>query len=102
MGLAPAKGTRPRAEVGRAVEMRQGWPDKAAGEGEAEGRSRGFRSASGRLNFGDRAAPDVSSFAFSPPVSSTSASVCISTEKIGSIITKKVGQARLRYLGELC
>ena len=38
MGLAPAKGTRPRAEVGRAVEMRQGWPDKAAGEGEAEGR----------------------------------------------------------------
>ena len=36
MGLAPAKGTRPRAEVGRAVEMRQGWPDKAAGEGEAE------------------------------------------------------------------
>ena len=37
MGLAPAKGTRPRAEVGRAVEMRQGWPDKAAGEGEADG-----------------------------------------------------------------
>ena len=57
MGLAPAKGTRPRAEVGRAVEMRQGWPDKAAGEGEAEGRSRGgFRNWTRRLNFGDRAA----------------------------------------------
>ena len=66
MGLAPAKGTRPRAEVGRAVKMRQGWPDKAAGEGEADGGTvarrlpqrfwtRSFEAVSKRLtNYGAR------------------------------------------------
>ena len=55
MGLAPAKGTRLRAEVGRAVEIMQGWPDKAAGEGEAERASICYEKANKVVTFALRA-----------------------------------------------